>query len=187
MSDGITVQKTQHVFSLTKKPTHLLQSTVPSQKMRGANAGSWDFLSFHVILIITFPEQAWVVSDLSSLTWNLLLLLCQLTLWIIFASRVDVGTICQLFSGLSIGHLGPVVRGQMSMTVSLDRKAKVYVLASPAEIVHWRRYYKAPMGLVQGSWPYQLLKHPYKHTQVMHCSPFVTLETQFESSTFISY
>lgn len=145
-----------------------------------------DFLSFHVILQEAWLVQRHVLVDAESL----LAALPANPLSRVFAARMAVVTVCQLISGLYIDNPSPVCRGQKGRRLSIffghllwlfgQKWQRPLILSSSGEMVHLRRYWKSPVGLVQGNCPYQWMKHPYLSIiWAMHLSPFVAPETHF--------
>lgn len=145
-----------------------------------------DFLSFHVIL-----QEAWVVQRHGLVdAESLLAALPANALSRVFAARMEVVTICQLISGLCIDNPSPVHRGQKGQRLSIffghllwlfgQKWQRPLILSSSGQMVHLRRYWKSPVGLVQGNWPYQWMKYPYLSIILaIHLSPFVNPETHF--------
>lgn len=145
-----------------------------------------DFLSFHVILQEAWLVQRHVLVDAESL----LAALPANPLSRVFAARTAVVTVCQLINGLCIDNPSPVCRGQKGRRLSIffghllwlfgQKWQRPLILSSSGDMVRLRRYWKSPVRLVQGNWPYQWIKHPYLSIiWAMHLSPFVAPETHF--------
>lgn len=105
---------------------HLLENVYPKR----VDETSPSSMSFST----PFPMETWVVQGSALFICCLTLLQRLASPWIMsLLARVEVVTICQLFSSLCIASLSPVLRGQMEMTIAMGSEHKGWILFSLGE------------------------------------------------------